>query len=432
MNLESIVENTLREAKIKSLLTAVSGGADSVALLRACHRAAPRLGIHIETVNCNFHLRGKESDRDSAFVASLCSSLGITLHTLHYDVDRYLNSHPGASTEMACRELRYADFHRLASERNIDRIAVAHNADDDIETMLLNMLRGCGSRGLKGMDADNGSIIRPLLSLTRSDIERYLSAIGQDYVTDSSNLSTDYRRNFLRREIIPSLEQRWPGARKSLLRTVGIMKEEARIVDDFHNRQLAMLASGRSLRVYEDGISTGTILRFIQTFGGNSRMAEEIHDALTRPFARRIWNLDHHIQAVLERDRLIITDSSCDADSVPMLEWTIMEMTADTFRELKSNRNHNTAYLPAGEDAYLLRQPMTGDHISPLGMKGARLVSDVISDAKLDMKAKSMVRVLSRKSDGEIIWITGLKRSRSDLVDPDCKFFYKVSLTQYI
>ncbi|MDE7096188.1 MAG: tRNA(Ile)-lysidine synthetase, partial [Muribaculaceae bacterium] len=110
----------------------MSGGADSVALLCACVRTATRLGLKVEAVNCNFHLRGEESDRDSEFTAELCRNLGVKLHRMDYDVDAYISLHPGISTEMACRELRYADFFRICREYNLDRVTVAHNADDDI------------------------------------------------------------------------------------------------------------------------------------------------------------------------------------------------------------------------------------------------------------------------------------------------------------
>lgn len=409
------------------MLVAVSGGADSVALLRACHKVSPRLGLWVEAINCNFHLRGEESDRDSRFVEELCSKLDIKLHSLDYDVEKYMAEHPGISTEMACRQLRYADFFRIAEERGLDRIAVAHNADDDIETMMLNMLRGSGSRGLKGMDFDNGKIIRPLLSTSRAEIETYLKEIGQDYVTDSSNLSSDYRRNFIRREVLPLLERRWPGARKALGRTVSIMKEDAAIVEGYYKKQLLQLTTeDGSLEVYADGVGIGTILRYIEPFGGNAEMAEEILEATRRPFAERTWKLDHGHTAILERDRLVIGKDNDEGEVV--LEWQQLEMNEETMRMVKSNRDHNIAYLPNGPEAYEFRRPQAGDRMSPLGMRGTRLVSDIISDAKLDRKAKNVVRLLVRKSDGEIIWIPGLKRSRHDLITDKDEFCYRCSM----
>lgn len=427
--LEKKIADIIANAGAESLLVAVSGGADSVALLRICHSMAQRHRVRIEAANCNFHLRGPESDRDSEFTARLCERLGVRLHRLDYDVARYQESHPGLSIEMACRQLRYADFHRIARSRSLERIAVAHNADDDIETMMLNMLRGSGSRGLRGMDIDNGSIIRPLLTTHRAEIEAYLKETGQDFITDSSNLTSDFRRNFIRREVMPLLELRWPGARKALSRTVAIMKEDAEIVENHYRRQLQRLSAGdNSLLVYSEEVTPGTILRFIEPFGGNSSTAEEIAEARHSAFARRTWRLGPRHEAALERDRLVIIDAddASDHDDV-RLEWELFPADADTMAMVKSCAGHFSAYLPEGPDAYTLRTPRAGDRIAPLGMKGKRLVSDVISDAKLDRQQKSRVRVLARRRDGEIIWVTGLKRSRHDLVSLQSRAIFKAS-----
>lgn len=429
--MESKVEQRLRESRAKSILIAVSGGADSVALLRACLNVAPRLDMRVEAVNCNFHLRGAESDSDSAFVADLCEKLGVRLHALHYDVAAHIASHRGMSTEMACRELRYADFRRIAAVEGFDRIAVAHNADDDIETLLLNLLRGSGTHGLRGMDADNGTIIRPLLSATRAEIEQYLANLGQDYVTDSSNLTSGYRRNFLRREVIPLLESRWPGARKAIRRTLSILKEEDSIVDDFYDSQLSDLASGNSLDIYQDEITTGTVMKFIRPFGGNPSIAEEIVTAARKPFAHRTWKLSEKHTATLERLRLVISNCGSDFDDEEiLLSWTKMRMNETRMKMIKTNRSHDDAYLPDGPESYELRPPRQGDRISPLGMKGTRLVSDVISDAQLDSRAKAAVRVLTRISDGKIVWIPGLKRSCLDLITTSQTTFYQVNIVK--
>ncbi len=420
MLIERNVAEMFGEEALRGVLVAVSGGADSVALLRLCHRLAKRLGLRVEAANCNFHLRGEESDRDSNFTKELCERLGITLHQLDYDVSNYMAEHPGVSTEMACRELRYADFFRIAEERGLDRIAVAHNADDDIETLMLNMLRGSGSRGLRGMDIYNGKIIRPLLGTTRAEIEQYLKEIGQDYITDSSNLTSDYRRNFLRREVIPMLEKRWPGARKSLRKTVEILKEESQIVENHYKEQLQRhTLEGGSLDVYANGVSKGEILRFLEPYGGNAEMAEEILAATKKQFSQRQWKLEGEKYAILERDRLEVAQTHEEEELA--IEWEEMELTEELMAKIKSNRDHSKIYLPKGPEAYELRKPKEGDRMAPLGMRGTRLVSDIISDAKLAQAAKSQVRVLARKEDGEIIWVAGLKRSRHDLISPSPK-----------
>ena len=424
--IEGRVLEQIERSGVGSLLVAVSGGADSVALLTACSRIARREAMRVEAVNCNFHLRGEESDRDSEFVASLCRRLGVELHTRDYDVKGYVAAHPGISTEMACRELRYSDFYDIRKSRGLDRVAVAHNADDDIETMLLNMLRGSGSRGLKGMDTDNGKVIRPLLTTTRKEIELYLAEMGQDYMTDSTNLTDEYRRNFLRHDVIPLFESRWEGARKSLSRSVEIMKEESAIIESHYSRLLKKYSDSdrRRLQVYAPEITLGAILRFIEPYGGNHTAAREIQDALGKPFAGRRWHLIPPYTAVLERDSLAIIDNS-DEDSEPQLKWDCIEMSDSAMQTVRQNKSHDIIYLPQGKDAYISRKPQTGDRIAPLGMRGTRLVSDIISDARLDSIARRRVRVLERKEDGEVIWITGLKRSRHELIAPDVAIIHR-------
>lgn len=426
MRIENCIKEVFKASGVRSALVAISGGADSVALLCASVRVAPLLGIHLEAVNCNFHLRGMESDRDSDFTSALCSRLGVRLHRLDYDIPIYMKEHPGVSIEMACRELRYADFFRICREEGLERVAVAHNADDDIETMMLAILRGSGTRGLRGMDTDNGRVIRPLLGIKRSEIEAYLKAIGQDYIVDSSNLASDYRRNFIRREVLPLLESRWPGARKSLAHTISIMKEESAIAEEYYRSQLARLSpESTTLLVYADRVKTGTVLRFLEPFGGNHAIAEEIMESLCKDFGQRRWRLSDGYTAILERDRLIIAEPARKAGE-PSLIWKRLEMNPELMAEIKSNRSHDIIYLPHGEEKYELRRPLTGDRMAPLGMKGTRLISDIVSDAKLDRQAKDAIRVLVRKSDGEIIWVTGLKRSKHELVDSDAEWIYRV------
>lgn len=429
--IEDQVAKAFESAGIRNVLVAVSGGADSVALLTACCHIAPRLGLRIEAVNCNFHLRGEESDRDSAFTATLCHRLNVDLHRIDYDVEAYMTAHPGISTEMACRELRYADFFRICRERGLERVAIAHNTDDDIETLMINLMRGSGTRGLRGMDNDNGSVIRPLLGMTRAEIEAYLSATGQDYIIDSSNLTSDYRRNFIRRDVLPLLETRWPGARKSLSRTLAIMKEESDIIETHYRRQLENLCpDATTLLVYSEGLSTGTILRFIERFGGNPTIADEIKESLDKKFRERRWKLSERYTAVLERDRLIIIESQ-KSDREPAIIWERIKMSPELMDIIKNNHSNNVIYLPNDEAAYELRRPSIGDKMEPLGMKGKRLVSDIVNDARLDRKKKQYIRVLVRKNDNKIIWVPSLKRSRHDLIHPDTDFVYKAEIDHY-
>ncbi len=194
---ESIAANKQIAACTK-MIVAVSGGADSVCLLRALLSLPNK---QLAVAHCNFQLRGEESNRDEQFVRQLCETLGVPLHIATFDTYKEAASN-SESIEMAARRLRYTWFEELRKQLNYDIICVAHNADDSIETMLLNLLRGSGLAGLCGISKANGHICRPLLPLHRTDIEAYLQAIGQDYITDSSNADTRFRRNKVRHELV--------------------------------------------------------------------------------------------------------------------------------------------------------------------------------------------------------------------------------------
>ena len=205
-------------------LVALSGGTDSVALLRVLMD----LGYHVEAVHCNFHLRGEESDRDEKFVSSLCLKYHVPLHLIHFDTVEYASIHQ-VSIEMAARELRYRYFHQLRDDIGAETICVAHHRDDAVETLIMNLLRGAGIHGLTGIRPRNGHIVRPLLGISRQEIEEYLHSIGQDYVTDSTNLQADVLRNKIRLQLLPFLEKLYPGASDNIARSAYYLSEAEKV-----------------------------------------------------------------------------------------------------------------------------------------------------------------------------------------------------------
>ena len=212
------------------ILVALSGGADSVALLRVLLA----LGYTCEAAHCNFHLRGKESDRDENFVRGLCNELNILLHVVHFDTQTYATKHR-ISIEMAAREMRYEWFEKLRQECDASVIAVAHHRDDSVETFLLNLIRGTGINGLKGIAPLNGHIVRPLLNVSRQDILQYLEHLHQDYVTDSTNLQDEYMRNKIRLNILPLLGELNPSVSESIAETANRLAETSLV----YNKEMA-------------------------------------------------------------------------------------------------------------------------------------------------------------------------------------------------
>ena len=198
----------------------LSGGADSVALLLMLKEG----GFNVHAAHCNFLLRGAESDRDEAFCVSLCQQLGVELHRAHFYTRTYAESHH-VSIEMAARELRYKWFEQLRQDIGAVGICVAHHRDDSVETVLLNLVRGTGLRGLTGIQPRNGSILRPLLCVSRAEIEAFLAEKGQEYVTDSTNLEADVQRNIIRLEVLPLLRRLNPAVAENIQRTAENLSE---------------------------------------------------------------------------------------------------------------------------------------------------------------------------------------------------------------
>ena len=212
-------------------IIALSGGADSVSLLLVLKHLESELGITLEAVHCNFHLRGDESLRDEQFCQQLCRRLHVPLHLVHFDTHAYADLHH-VSIEMAARDLRYAYFEQLRRDIHAHDICVAHHRDDSVETLLLNLVRGTGLRGLRGIQPRNAHIIRPLLSHSRQQIEQYLDALGESYVTDSTNLHNDVKRNKIRLNVIPLLRELNPSVSQSIFETSLRVTEALKIFDD--------------------------------------------------------------------------------------------------------------------------------------------------------------------------------------------------------
>lgn len=400
----------------------LSGGADSTALL--CILA--NLNLKIIAVHCNFHLRGDESNRDMDFCKSLCAKLNVPLRIYHYDVHAYMKEHK-VSLEEACRELRYADFRNLKKKKNYDRIAVAHNADDNIETMLLNLFRGSGIRGIRGMIPDTGEIIRPLLQVTRKEIINYLSKIGQDYIVDSSNLQSDYKRNFIRNELIPSLETRWPGIRKALNKSVGNLYHDERMLKGLVNLHCSFLNNGETFISYKSLSSVPdlewAIRHWSAQFGASSNVASEIAELLQNSRietgkkwkAREGWIIarPEGLTFIQSKNEPGIT---VDYNPESIFDISMAKLSPEIWTAIKSDRSNLKLWTSLSPDKLYVRHSRPGDRVESLGLAGSQLVSDILRDAGINPEKRSSIVVVCDRSNDKILWIPGIKRSRHHLL----------------
>ena len=398
------------------ILAAVSGGADSTALLRGLALLRERHGLRLAAANCNFHLRGEEADRDSAFTARLCERLGVKLHTVDFDAAEYAQKKK-ISIEMACRELRHEWFRRLIEKEGYARLATGHNSTDNAETMLLNLLRGSGTTGLRGMLPDDGHIIRPLLSMSREEITGFLNELGQEWVDDSTNAESDYRRNFLRNEVMPILRERWDGTDAAIARSIEILRRENSIVEAAIKEALGnttTLLGWKEIKGFADPQTL--IYRFIKSYKGSPEIAEEIAGRLPRPRIGSYWELPQgRVTATAEG---LLIEETKEETNIAQYKWEKVKINEETYKRIKGS-TLDEAWLPDGPEAYEWRRPKPGERIRLAGKRGSKLISDVLKEGRLTRLERERTQLLSRRNDGAAIWIPGIRRSGEELVNAD-------------
>jgi len=233
-----------------SVLVAVSGGADSVCLFDLVRTVAPRFGLTLVGFHMNHQLR-PGADSDERFVRGLFERAGVEAAVVRHDVAAYARRHK-LGVEEAGRELRYAEMSRAALKHKCSRVCLGHNANDNLETMLLNLVRGTGVSGLSGIPVRRGIFVRPMIDIERADILRYLGSRGLTWVEDESNASTEFSRNFLRLELVPKLVELNPAAVRNARRAAELVSEEDSYLDTLAAAALRRVAKHRKERVLVD------------------------------------------------------------------------------------------------------------------------------------------------------------------------------------
>lgn len=391
------------------VIVALSGGADSVALLVALIK----LGYRCEAVHCNFHLRGTESDRDEHFVQKLCDRKGIKLTVTHFDTNAYAKE-KGISIEMAARELRYNLFEELRISSGAEAIAVAHHRDDSAETMLLNLIRGTGIKGLRGIRPRNGYIVRPLLCVGRNDILDYLKWREEEYVTDSSNLTCDYTRNRIRLEVIPLMAQINPSILESLAATATRLGECESIYSKAIEEAIKRVKKENVIDIVQlkKETSPATLLHeILSPLGFNSTQTGNILSALDSDGCREIGNDSWRI--IKEHGKLTILKQSRNAEYSSTLSET--GVTTTPTGTLCTIVQAYDGYIPRESNCVCLdydslKFPLTlrttraGDRFAPFGMRGTKLVSDYLTDKKRSTAQKEQQMVVT-DAEGTIVWL---------------------------
>lgn len=399
-------------------IVALSGGADSVALLLILQQ----LGYRIEAAHCNFHLRGDESDRDENFAKSLCERLDIPFHVIHFDTKEYASLHQ-VSIEMAARDLRYGYFRQLCQDIGAVAVCVAHHRDDAVETLLMNLMRGSGIHGLTGIRPKNGHIVRPLLCVSREEIEQYLHSIGQDYVTDSTNLVDDVVRNKIRLRILPLLKEINPKVSENIAKTAQYLCEAEKVLDEsLAARKTEIIQCGHD--GFPQTVSIPSLIRqpspelflheWLAPYGFNATQTSQAFARLHGESGREFHSSTHTL--VIDREKLILVPLQTPMKTMKIPETGRYRYDEKTCfdvivtNEVSISKASDAVTLDADTVRFPLtvRPIQTGDRFCPYGMEGHRLVSDFLTDSKQSLIDKRRQLVVT-DGDGQIIWLVGLR-----------------------
>ena len=413
----------------KKYLVAISGGADSVCLLLKMIDE----GRSVEAVHCNFHLRGDESDRDETFVVSLCQRLGVPLHRVHFDTKEYAALHK-VSIELAARELRYRYFEQLRQDIGAEAIMVAHHRDDNVETVLMNMVRGTGIRGMAGIRPVNGHILRPLLDMSRADIEAYLARKGETYVTDSTNLEDDATRNKFRHHVIPLLQSLNPKASENIHSTSRHIAEAEKILSWAISRARHDVFLSPSLIDIDNllsFVSPSYLLNEIcRDYGFTPSQCDDMLAAASASHVGATFLSSTHIAAIAPVGGSLcihFAPTSAQPKEYRLPEPGIYRLAdglsltlekTDISDDFRISKSPEVATLDINKVKFplTLRPIRQGDRFTPFGMKGTKLVSDYLTDIKCSVIDRQRQMVVE-DSTGMIIWLVGRRTNDKCRID---------------
>jgi len=440
------IYNTIVEHKLinkgENVIVGISGGPDSVCLLHALACLSERLEIKVYGAHVNHMLRGDESDSDEQYVSDLCRKIGVELYTKSINV-KEMAEKMKLSLEDAGRQARYEFFYELSDKLGNAKIAVAHNKNDQAETVLMHMLRGSGLEGLRGMDYIRGKIIRPLLDIERSDIEEYCRKNYLQPRTDSSNTHTVYTRNKIRLELIPKVQELLD---IDLIKTVSRMSELIKADSDFINLNALKEYNSCKRDIGEGQVGLdllklvdlhpailSRVIRFaINDVKGDLKGIENIHikyveNLILNGRTGAVIQLPGRLRAARSYQIIKIYEEKKQTD-VPYFDMKINipgkthieELNAFIESDIIKNRFNQKFYKNITNDSMEqffdydilseginIRQRRAGDVFRPCGSKGTKKLKEYFIDKKIPKEIRNNIPIVAKGS--EIIWIIGYK-----------------------
>lgn len=410
------------------VLVALSGGPDSVFLLLLLNKFKKKYNITIGSVHVNHKIRGAASDEDERYCKNICTNLGVDFFSVKKDVLKYSKKNR-ISLEEAGRIIRYRAFDKISQEHNYNKIATAHHGSDNVETVLLNLIKGAGAKGLSGIPFRRGKIIRPLLVLSKNEIFFWLKENHIETRTDESNLNIEFERNYLRNEIIPRLKKKFnPSIEETILRSSEIFRLQNELVlslsRDISITAFSVDSFGLHLEIKKLSRLHPALLSAMLKQKIDEHFNTEINFDDTERIAALIKNqrgrkieLNEGIICYREKDELIFTENKPIADSAG-ISFKIGESIPVKEKKLsiKSIAKNKVIFVDGREyidrekiagDKFLLRPWQYGDKFIPLGMRGTKKISDFLTEQKISSAKKKEQLVLV--NGGEIIWVVGLR-----------------------
>lgn len=446
-----------------NVLAAVSGGPDSVCLLHILYSLSNKLDIKLHAIHINHGLRGEESDGDEEYTRRLCEKLGINMHVFNFDVNELANKWH-MSLEVAGREVRYREFEKLADSLGAARIAVAHNMNDQAETILMNMIRGTGLQGLCGMEFKRDRIIRPLLNITRVEIERYCLGNDLNPRIDSTNLEDEFSRNKIRLDIIPSINKSFGcDLNDSLNRMSKLVKNDNSFLEEsathaFENchHEIAMdaiyLSIDKITRLHS--AIMGRVIRIAvkkvkgDLNGIESGHIDDIVSLILKGRTGSMVQLPKGIRAGVSYSFLKIYSDKFEEEKVYFDIQLAMPGSADV-HELQISVNSSVSDRALMVDKYCnmgynslvqffdydklykginIRNRREGDRFSPFGSKGTKKLKEYLIDVKIPREKRDRIPLITYGN--EVVWIIGYRTSDKFKVTDNTKNILRLEVKE--
>ena len=413
------------------LLLAISGGPDSLCLFFILKK----LGYNIELAHCNFSLRDKESDQDEEFVRRLANKYKLKCHVKRFDTYRYAKSKK-VSIQMAARDLRYKWFYDLLQENNLDFIITGHHRDDNIETFLMNLIRGAGVRGLSGIKPKNNKVVRPLLEISKKEIKQFLVENNIEYRYDRSNLDVKYLRNKIRKKIIPLLKEINPNIQQTITDEIFILDGIGKIFNERINTIKERLIREKD-GVYKLNIADLIkldhleiiLFEILNPFG--FFQVSKIINTLDSQSGKQFFSETH--QLIVDREKIIISERANNQEEI---EITDVEIQIETPLNLRFTTSFDPSICKKSNIARLdfdkisfpltLRKWRNGDRFKPLGMRNFKKLSDFFIDEKYSILDKQKQWILC--SNDDIVWIVGSRIDDRYKIEDNTKKVYIAEL----